>query len=276
MMNRPRKIIVLVFMLISSISNQITTAQDNCNIKNTSFQPGESITYELSYNWGIPWLKVGYAKFSVKKKQLNSKPHYHLIGVGSSYESWDWFYKMRASYESYVNMETFNPTYYKRKTKEPDFFIDQEYRFNWKDTVAYSKYESKKHSLRYDTIATTPCTYDLISILYYARNLDYSKYKKGEKIPYTLLLDREIMHLEFKYLGEDNVKIRKIGRFNCLKFSISLVAGSMFDEGDEMTLWVTKDANRIPVMIKTPIVVGSVKAKLIDYKNLKHPLNSLN
>jgi hypothetical protein len=47
-----------------------------------------------------------------------------------------------------------------------------------------------------------------------------------------------------------------------------------------MKVWVSKDQNRIPLLIESPIAVGSVKAVLMDYKGLRHDapkkLNSKN
>ena len=42
-----------------------------------------------------------------------------------------------------------------------------------------------------------------------------------------------------------------------------------------MTIWVTDDANHIPVRIESPISVGSVKVDLMHYENLKYPIAKL-
>jgi hypothetical protein len=54
-----------------------------------------------------------------------------------------------------------------------------------------------------------------------------------------------------------------------------LLKGSIFDGGEKMTIWVTDDANHIPVRVETPIVVGSVKIDLMSYENLKYPITAL-
>jgi len=50
---------------------------------------------------------------------------------------------------------------------------------------------------------------------------------------------------------------------------------AIFKEGDEMTVWVSDDKNRIPLLVETPILVGSIKAKVQSIKNNKYPLTSL-
>jgi hypothetical protein len=64
----------------------------------------------------------------------------------------------------------------------------------------------------------------------------------------------------------------KYGKFNAIKLKPLLLKGSVFDGGEKMTIWVTDDANHIPVRAESPIVVGSVKIDLMQYENLKYPL----
>ena len=42
-----------------------------------------------------------------------------------------------------------------------------------------------------------------------------------------------------------------------------------------MTIWVTDDANHVPIRIETPILVGKVKIDMMSYANLRYPLTSL-
>jgi len=125
-----------------------------------------------------------------------------------------------------------------------------------------------------DTIKITECTYDVLSILYYTRNIDYSALYPGDTIPVTILLDNELTNIYFRYLGKENIRVRGFGKFGCIKFSVYLVEGTLFEGGEDMEVWVTDDENRIPLKINSPILVGSVKARIISMKGVKHPLNS--
>jgi hypothetical protein len=42
-----------------------------------------------------------------------------------------------------------------------------------------------------------------------------------------------------------------------------------------MTVWVSDDANHIPLRIQASIRIGSVKADLMEFNNLRWPLTSL-
>ena len=42
-----------------------------------------------------------------------------------------------------------------------------------------------------------------------------------------------------------------------------------------MNVWVTDDPNHVPIRIESPIVVGTIKIDMMQYKNLRYPLSSL-
>ncbi len=41
-----------------------------------------------------------------------------------------------------------------------------------------------------------------------------------------------------------------------------------------MKIWFTDDKNHLPVQVETEILLGSIKALLIEAKSLKYPLTS--
>ena len=115
---------------------------------------------------------------------------------------------------------------------------------------------------------------DVVSSMYYARNIDFKRYKPGDKIPFDMFLDDEVYHLYIRYMGKEKIKT-KYGKFNAIKFKPLLVKGTMFEGGEKMTAWVSDDPNRLLLRVESPISVGSVKVDMISYKNLRYPLTSL-
>ena len=89
-----------------------------------------------------------------------------------------------------------------------------------------------------------------------------------------MLVDRKIDDLYVRYLGIENVKTRNGKEFRCHKVSVYLLQGDFFPEGEYMKVWFTDDQNHLPVQVETEILVGSVKALLLDTKSLKYPLTS--
>ena len=115
---------------------------------------------------------------------------------------------------------------------------------------------------------------DVISVMYYARNINYNEYKAGDKIPFSMFMDDKVYYIYIHYIGKETVKT-KYGKFNAIKLKPLLLKGNIFDGGEKMTIWITDDANHIPVRVESPIAVGSVKIDLMHYENLKYPLSVL-
>jgi hypothetical protein len=51
-----------------------------------------------------------------------------------------------------------------------------------------------------------------------------------------------------------------------------VISGRVFKDKEGVTLWVSNDKNLIPIAVKAELAVGSLKASLESYKNVKYPL----
>ncbi len=149
------------------------------------------------------------------------------------------------------------------------------------NVLEYKKYENVTFNRNANTAVTTEgvfkvpnCIQDVLSAISYARNIDFNKYKPNDKIPFTMFLDNGVFNMYIRYLGKETVKT-KYGKFRAFKFKPLLLKGTIFQGGEKMTVWVSDDANHIPIRIESPIVVGKVKVDMMRSKNLRHPLTSL-
>ena len=108
---------------------------------------------------------------------------------------------------------------------------------------------------------------------YKARTLDMEGMKKGKQFSFQCFMDDEIYDLKIKYVGEEEIKIRK-GKFKCHKFVPVVQTGRYFENEEDVQFWVTADKNKIPVLVKAKIPVGSIKLHLVEWENLKNDLTS--
>lgn len=272
LLNKSFLSILLLIVSFSSLKSQ--KSYDDCSEMDPVYQEGEQLKYIMTYNWFLVWTDVGEATFEVRKENKFNSEVYHFIGKGKSYPFYDWFYEVRDIYESWIDAETLQPIFYKRDVNEGGYHIDITYDYNWEDTVAYANSKKTREPLKLDTVKLPSCTYDVVSIIYHARTIDFSNYEEGEKIPLNLLLDNQIENIYIRYQGREKKRVRGLGKFNTIKFTGYLVKGDVFKGGEALEVWVTDDKNRIPVWIESPIKVGKIKARLDSYKNLKYDLDS--
>jgi len=102
-------LITIAFCLALSSFTLSAQKKDICGITNTSFVVGERVTYTVSYTWLMLWTDVGEVNFEVKSDKKFGRDALHLHCTGKSYPFYDWFFKVRDLYESWVDPVTLNP-----------------------------------------------------------------------------------------------------------------------------------------------------------------------
>ena len=117
---------------------------------------------------------------------------------------------------------------------------------------------------------------DLVSLVAYFRNYDYSKLKAGEKFRFDAFFEDEQYTTDIYYLGKDVVKT-KVGKFNAIKIAPVIPDNSVFDGEDAVIFWLTDDKNRIPLQAKVKVkkIPGSnAWMEITELKGARHPLTS--
>lgn len=175
----------MVFLLLC-LYQPLTAGDDFCGIRNTSFQDGESISFVVFYNVIGLYVNAGDANFTTKLEYLNNKPVYHVVGVGNSNPSYDWIFKVRDRYETYFDTANLQPLKFIRSVNEGGFKHNENVTFNQQTNTAVTTTGTYKVS---------GCIQDVLSAIYYARNIDFNKYKPDEKIPFNMFLDLSLIHI---------------------------------------------------------------------------------
>lgn len=260
---KPIRILIPVLLLLFSLP--LKAGEGFCGLRNTAYQAGESITFKVMYAVVGAHFGAGEVTFSNTLETLNNRPVYHMVGDGKTYSFYDNVFKVRDRYESYVDTATLQPLKFIRNVYEGGYKKYQNVTFNKTTNTAITN----------DGVFQTPeCIQDVLSAIYYARNIDFSKYKVEDKIPFAVFLDNTVYNMYIRYLGKETIKTR-YGKFRTIKFKPLLIKGTLFEGGEKMTVWVSDDPNHIPVRIESPISVGSVKVDMIKFQNLRYPLSSL-
>ena len=234
-------------------------------VQGHAFQPQEKISYNVYYNVIGIYVNAGTATFTTSNEKLQNADVFHVVGEGSTNPKYDWIFKVRDRYESFFNTTDLQPVKFIRQINEGKYKKHEEVTFNQQTNTAVTK------NGVYDVPENVQ---DVISVMYYARNINYDQYKSGDKIPFSMFLDDKVYNMYINYVGKETIKT-KYGKFNALKLKPLLLKGSIFEGGEKMTIWVTDDANHIPVRVESPIVVGSIKVDLMRYENLKYPVTAL-
>ncbi len=245
------------------LENDATTVPFK-KVENKAFKPGEKLVYRLTYGF----MDAGEATLTVDEtdKEVRGRKLWRVRGIGKTISAFEWFYKVNDRYESYVDAEGLFPWLFVRRVNEGGYIINQDYTFyqhqNKVDNGAGKKFDVP-HMVQ-----------DMISSFYYARTLDYSKAKVGDKFLVNIFLDDELYPTSIKFLGKEIVKTRT-GKYRCLKFAPVVKEGRVFNSEEDLTVWITDDGNKIPIMAKASLKVGSMKMHLVSWDGLSNAMSEV-
>jgi hypothetical protein len=229
-------------------------------VENKAFKRGEILKYRVHYGW----IDAGEAIIQVteEKHTIEGRSAFHVIGIGYSKGSFDWFFKVRDKFESYIDEEALVPWKFIRRCNEGGYIINQDYKFDhYKKTVDANGVEYK----------TPDHVQDMISSFYFARNFDFSNAKKGDVFTIPSFVDKEIFDLKIKFVGRETIRTEK-GKIKCLRFHPVVQKGRIFKSEDDLNVWISDDVNHIPIRAEAKILVGAIKMDLIGYANTAVPL----
>lgn len=231
-----------------------------------NYKVGEFLKYRIHYG---P-LNAGMSTIEVKESKIAGRDHFHIIGKGWTTGVVKTFFKVTDRYESHIDKGTGLPSKFIRKIDEGGYTKDKELVFNHSSKQVFVN-DKKHNKTRYIDFKEKNIQ-DMISAFYYLRDYDTSNMGIGDEINIKIFMDEEEYALKLKILGKEYKRIKNIGEIECLKIRPYVVSGRVFKEKESVTVWVTNDRNHIPVQIKASLAVGSLKADLVEYKNLKNTL----
>ena len=240
---------------------------DPCANTNSTFQHAEKLTYKIYYNWNFVWIAAGEVSFQA----FEEGNQYHYQARGETYDSYEWFFTVKDEYDSWVNKATLLPNYSERSVNEGKYHIFEKITFN-QGARKMTVYRSDKRGATETKTdhGVSGCVHDVLSSMYNLRNVDFASQQIGYSVPFKVFMDKEEFPLKMRYQGKERKKVYSMGRYNTLKFRPDVIKGTVFKEGEGMTVWVSDDQNRIPLLIESPVSVGSVKMVLKEYWGLKY------
>jgi len=254
-------LIIILFYCLPAFTQSYRT------INNTAFVRGEKLTFRVAFNSALTGsITGGKATLEVKddNKILNNRSTYHVVGEGKTTGFIEIFYKVRDRYESYFDQDALISRQFIRRTRENNYKKDDLVIFRQEDLLAVSLTK----------IVKVPANMqDVISAFYYARTLDISNLEPGGIIHVPFFLDDSVYNSRVIFKGREIVET-KLGKFRCIAFRPMVATGYAFEDPYPITIWLTDDANRVPILIESEQSVGRGRVELISYSGLANPVTA--
>ncbi len=230
-------------------------------IENKAFKVGEKLTFDVKYGF----VTAGVATFEIPKiKKISGRDVYQVVFQVSSVPSFDWFFKVRDRYETYLDAEGMFPWRFEQHIREGKYSRDFSAFFDQR------KGKAKTSEGEYDIPKNVN---DIVSAFYYVRTLDLSGLKKGQKIHLENFYKNKVYPLDVVYHGKEKVDVGA-GTFECILVEPLVQEGGLFKSEGSILIWLSNDELRLPVKVKTKVIIGSIDAELTRYEGLAGKLSS--
>jgi len=233
-----------------------------------AFKRGEKITYRFYYHSAVTGnVTAGELVSEIKPNPayIAGSRSYHVVMDGRTKGAFNWFFKIRDHFETYIDEQHLVPRFFKKRIHEGSYQTSRDVRFDPDSgRIAYHNLKNQQKGVVHSKLKVQ----DIVSSLYYIRNWDFTNARSGQKYYLNIFIDDSIHRIQFEYTGLTNVKTN-LGTIQCLTFKPHVLKGNVFADETPMTVYVSNDANHLPIMAVSKVAVGSVRMELINYQNLK-------
>ena len=233
----------------------------------------EYLQYNIYYHKGFIWIKAGRGSLALnEEKMADGKTLMHGILQGRSLNIVETFFTVRDTIDTWFTPE-YIPIEYRKATNEGSykaietmkyktFFKGQEKTISNVDSTLVEivkerkKYGTDSAQMRQDGIA-----YDMFSILYHVRSLDYENMKLDKVMRFPIFdgTNQKVVKMTFK--GQSETKLRGGGKVS--GYQVDLAFDVEGEDGVPMNVWLSTDKSHVPLNIVIHLKrIGSIQCEI--------------
>lgn len=267
-------LIVLSTNLYSAGKNKINIDSVNNQIISDSmpFEHGELLTFNIRY--GI--IHAGTATMNISTIYYkDSIKTYHIQTTAKSASGFSWIYKVNDIVNSYVEYERFYPIRFEKKLREGSYRADlfTDYFPNDSlakvETIQYTSSMKIKKKNKYE-INVPPYSQDVLSSFYYIR---LKELEVGKSIYLTNHEKKKVYEMEVLVHKKETIEV-EAGKFRCIVVEPVIKGEGLFKKKGRLRIWLTDDDKKIPVQMKSEVIVGDITTELISISGVKGKIDA--
>ena len=230
-------------------------------VENKAFKIGEKLTFKIKYGF----VTAGVSIMQVKDERvISGRKVNHVVFEVNSVPSFDWIYKVRDRYETFIDQKGLFPWRFEQHIREGKYKRDYSAFFDQRNNKAFTS----------EGIFDIPkYVNDIISAFYLARTFDYSNLKVNDEIHLKNFHKGKTYNLDLIFRGREEIDV-PAGKFKCILIEPLVKAGGLFKSEGSIYIWLSDDELKVPIKVKSKIVVGSIDAVLSEYSGLAGKLEA--
>ncbi len=229
---------------------EVNTDPLDRSLENLSFGVGEHLQFDVKYGF----ITAGTATMSVERViEYADRPCYLITSLAQSNSFFSTFYKVDDRVETIVDAIGHFAWRFEKNLNEGKYHAERLIEFDQRNQKAYYKG---------DTAQVPLFVQDALSVFYYVRT---QPLEVGKSIFVDHFNDGKLFNLEVKVLEKETITVTA-GTFECFVVEPLLKSVGVFKHEGQLKVWMTDDRLRLPVLMKSKVLVGSISAELTDYE----------
>jgi hypothetical protein len=258
-----KKFNYVILLIIAALSFAFipNSSEEFRKLENSAFKVGEKLTFDVKYGF----VTAGVAVMAIPSlKRISGRNAYHVTFEVNTVPAFDMFYKVRDRYETYLDVEGLFPWRFEQHIREGGYsrdfsaFFDQR---RGKAKTSEGSYDIPKY------------VNDIVSAFYLARTFKYEGMKSGDKFHLKNFYKDKVYDLDVRYIGKERISVTA-GTFDCIIVEPLVLEGGLFKSEGNIIIWLSDDELKVPVKVKTKVIIGSIDAELTAYEGLAGKLTS--
>ncbi len=263
------RIHLFLLTLLLALTPLVSRAQ--CSAPNTAFKSGETLRYDLYFNWKFVWIKVGTASLTTSSTTYQGRPALRTYLITRGNKRADRIFVMRDTLMSYMS-PNLTPRYYAKMAFEGDTYRKSQvwYSYPKGKSAVKMRYQRDSYTPSYHNYSSRYCAFDMVSMLMRARSFTAEGMKVGHRINFLMADGKDCKWQSIVYRGKKKFKMENSNTtYRCLVFSF--VEKEHGKEKDVVTFYITDDKNHLPVRLDMNLNFGTAKAFLTGASGLRNP-----
>lgn len=225
-------------------------------IPQTAFDVGERLVFDVDY----AFFTAGEAVMSIPALDtIQGRPAFHIVFTVNSTPTFSVIYKVDDRYETFLDKDGLFSWKFVQRIREGSYSRDFAAEF---DPVAnLARVEDREYPI-------PPYVHDIVSAFYFARTLEYTGMRVGQKTIVENFYKDTTYPLAIKFLGHQRISV-DAGEFDCLVVEPLIKEGGLFKSEGRVIIWLSNDKRKVPIKVSTKVIIGSIDAELREYSGIR-------
>lgn len=249
-----KKFGILIFLIFACSS-----------IINASFQ-NEALHYVITYKWGLIHKDAGDATLSLK----NTGTNYNIMLTAKTKPWADKFYQVRDTLKGIIRISDFKALEYQKIAHEKNKYGKDviNYKYNGSNVTGicqrFKRNEKGVISQSSKELTANGPTFDMLSVFYYLRQLNYANLRPGQKITASIFSGSKMETITIRNLGIETIKMRSGAKREAYHIKFNFTTSGKKKSSDDMDSWISTDSSHIPLYLVGKLPIGEVRVYYIS------------